>query len=133
MKIILIADNDKCLQWSLSTWLRFCGEDFLVMTADTGREALSLLAAFHPDLVITTLRMPGLDEKEYLNKVAASCIKTPIIAMTPYIDEEISERLRLLGASDHVMKPFKFEVMLEKIHFCCFRRMKENAFAGSEQ
>ena len=130
MKKILLVDDNNCLLWSLSTWLGYCGGGFTVVTADTGCKALDILESSRPDLLITGLRLPDVDGLSFIRCVAASCAEIPVIALASYVDEEVRERMNILGACDYLLKPFKFDALLDKMYSCGRLGAREGQLVG---
>jgi DNA-binding response OmpR family regulator len=78
-----------------------------VMEARDGLEALQLLSATPPDLVITDLQMPRLDGLGLLRRMKEQGITIPVVLMTFYGSEEIAIEVFRLGVRDYVIKPFE--------------------------
>ena len=103
-KKILIVDDDEQILELLSEVLE--EEGFITDSASDGEEALKKLedASYH--LVISDIRMPGIDGFEVLQQVKEKYKKTKVILMTGYTEEyDISDAL-ILGADDYITKPF---------------------------
>jgi CheY-like chemotaxis protein len=77
---VLIVEDDPNARRALSELLQ--EEGFCVDEAQSGLEALPKLTAFHPDLVLTDLRMPGMDGLELLRQVRAAEHPPAIVIMT---------------------------------------------------
>lgn len=67
---LLVVDDDPHLLRALAMCLRVAGYD--VTTARNGSEALVRLAEFAPDLIISDIRMPGMDGHRLVRQVRAS-------------------------------------------------------------
>ena len=78
----------------------------LVAVARTGRELVELCRALHPDLVITDIKMPGIDGIDAATKIYEE-MPIPVILVSAYSDAKLIER----AESDHIMaylvKPIK--------------------------
>ena len=103
---ILLAEDDLLLQRSLSSFLD--EEGYRVQTADDGSQAWELFRQIGADLLITDLRMPGMDGLELLGKVLQQQPGTPVIILSGAgtMDDTI-EALRL-GAWDYLTKPLHY-------------------------
>lgn len=102
-KILIVDDEEdilKVLKFLLSR------EGYEVDTALTGEEALELLKKKNYDLVLTDLRMPGIDGIELLDKTLEINPSTAVVIMTAYASIESAVIAIKKGASDYIVKPF---------------------------
>lgn len=79
--------------------------DLKVLQASGGREALALLKAEKPDLVITDIYMDDLNGEMVIQLVRRLNAKTPIIVLSIETDKEYLGRLGKLGANAFLRKP----------------------------
>jgi CheY-like chemotaxis protein/anti-sigma regulatory factor (Ser/Thr protein kinase) len=103
MPTILIVDDDP-VDRALA---RACLEpfrDLRIMEATDGRKALEVLAGGSPDLIVTDLRMPGMDGLELVGKLQETYPFLPIILMTAFGSEELAVRALAAGAASYVPK-----------------------------
>jgi len=101
---ILVVDDEASVRFSLSELLRDEGHD--VREAEDGPTALAALAGEPADLVLTDLRMPGMDGLALLEKARAAHPETLFVLVTAQGDERTAVRALKLGAWDYVPKPF---------------------------
>lgn len=106
MALILIADDDPVVTDIVRFTLGARGH--VVGTVDNGTDALRVVEAKRPDLVILDCTMPGLGGVDVLRrmKTSATCFSTPVLMLTARSslqDEEIAFRA---GANDYLCKPF---------------------------
>ncbi len=87
---------------------------FRVACAGSGEEALELVEADEPDLIVLDLMLPGIDGYEVCRRVRerSSC---PIIMLTARGAEEDKVRGLRLGADDYVTKPFSAQELLARV------------------
>ena len=87
---------------------------YRVACAASGEEALELVAADEPDLIVLDLMLPGIDGFEVCSRVRerSSC---PIIMLTAKGSEEDKVRGLRLGADDYVTKPFSAQELLARV------------------
>ncbi len=104
---ILLVDDDSALITSLSEALHDMGAE--VATARCAEDALSLLAQGTPDLVLTDIRMPGMDGIELLELVRQRAPTTDVVLMTAYDDMPTVVRGMRAGALDFLVKPVNLE------------------------
>ena len=79
---ILVVDDDPVLLELLE--LRLATEGFEVRAAASGEQALGLLPAFRPDLVITDMKMDGMDGLALFEAVHRSAPALPVIILTAH-------------------------------------------------
>lgn len=114
MMRILLVDDQKSLRQSLSLMLQGAGLE--TDEAESGEEALFLLASQQYDLVITDLRMDGMSGVELLREIKREKPSLPVILITAYGSIDSAVDAMRLGAFDYLTKPFREQDILEKIH-----------------
>lgn len=109
MKTIAIIDDDEYIGNMLEELLH--KEDYEVMRAYSGTEALLLLSQHRPDLILLDLMLPGLPGEEVLPKIQ----DIPVIVISAKLDVQDKVKLLLGGASDYLTKPFDTKELLARI------------------
>ncbi|MBI3302386.1 MAG: sigma-54-dependent Fis family transcriptional regulator [Deltaproteobacteria bacterium] len=104
---ILVVDDERSIRVGLKGLLAKEGHE--VSTAESGEEALRLLDSQPFDLVLTDLRMPGLDGIGLLKKIKERHPDTLVVMMTAYGSEKIAVEAMKAGAHDYIVKPFDNE------------------------
>ena len=98
---ILVVDDDakilRFVRWSL----RLAGYE--VITATDGEDALLIMEARKPDLIVLDIVMPGMDGFEVLRRIRVD-EDTPVIAFSTH--SSFKEQALRLGANDFLAKPF---------------------------
>ena len=102
---ILIVDDDDALRDSLQ--LVLSSEDYQVVGARSGEEALELLGSAAPEIVLCDLRMPGMNGMQLLPELARRQPGATLILMSAYGTEELALEAMKLGAYDYLAKPFQ--------------------------
>ena len=110
---ILIIDDDSSLRRVLEYNLQQEGYD--VVTAADGESGLRLFAEKFPALVITDLKMPGMDGIETLREIKKKKPLVEVIMLTGHASVESGIQGMQLGAFDYVMKPVALDELLEKV------------------
>ena len=110
---ILIIDDDLQLRQSFERLLS--AEGYSVTAAVSGEEALEMVDEDLPDLVITDVRLPGMDGLETFKAIRAIEPKLPVIVMTAFGTTEMAIEATKMGAFDYVLKPFEIPDMLDLI------------------
>jgi two-component system response regulator PilR (NtrC family) len=110
---IVVADDEALARQSVAELLR--EEGYHVYEAADGQAALQMLEEIDVDLVLSDLRMPGVDGLAVLKKVREVYPQTMVVLMTAYASvETVVEALRL-GAQDYLLKPLLFDDLLHKV------------------
>ena len=123
---ILVVDDEADACETLAELLR--EEGYLVETAADGLKALAKLDAFAPDVVITDLKMPGLDGMGLMHKVHEEDRDRGVIVMTASNAVDTAVAAMRAGAADYLVKPFHFdELALVTQRTLERRRLKQEA------
>ncbi len=109
MKIFL-AEDERILRVSLADELRDAGYQVFEFAEASG--VLQKIAEESPDLLITDIRMPGIDGLELLEKVKQISPDTFVVVMTAYTSVDTAIKALKLGAYDYLSKPFRNEEIL---------------------
>jgi DNA-binding NtrC family response regulator len=112
---VVVIDDEVNAATALETLLREDG--YQVARAHDARAGLQLLEKEEPDVVLTDLRMPGMDGIELLSKIKQIRPETMVILMTAYGTVKTAVRAMKLGAEDYLGKPIdveELEVVLQR-------------------
>lgn len=109
MKHILIVDDDVPIGNMLEELLT--QEGYRISRAYSGTEALLVLSACRPDLILLDLMLPGLSGEQVLPKLKG----IPVIVVSAKVDVTDKVDLLLGGAADYVTKPFDTKELLARI------------------
>lgn len=112
-KRILVVDDEESVVFFLGESLAELGPGYMVETARSGEEALARIAHQPFDLVITDLRMPGVDGLELLQTLHATQPDTRLILMTAYGSDRVEAEARRLKVYRYITKPFKIEDLVD--------------------
>ncbi len=104
--ILIVEDEPKMLRL---LDLNLAEEGYATHTAQDAETALKILRREKIDLVLTDLKLPGMDGLEFLQAVKRSNANIPAIVMTAYGTVETAVEAMKAGASDYVLKPFSIE------------------------
>src|SRR3972149_1942866 len=113
---IVVIDDEVNAATALEPLLREDGYEGA--SAHDARGGLLLLEKAEPDVVLTDLRMPGMDGLELLQKVKEVRPETMVILMTAYGTVKTAVKAMKLGAEDYLGKPIdveELEVVLQKV------------------
>ena len=117
---VLVVDDEAVIREGLTRILE--GGGLAVETAKNGHAAIELLQQKEFDLIITDLKMPGMDGFEVLNAVKILQPDTPVIMITGYATVETAVEAMKFGTVDYLVKPFSPEQILEKVHHALDKR-----------
>lgn len=107
MTRVLLVEDEESLRITLSANLEL--EDFDVVEAADGQEALEALATQSFDLILSDIRMPKLGGVDLLQQVKEKYPDTPVVLMTAYAQEAQIERAITEGVHAVLKKPFDFD------------------------
>jgi len=115
---ILVVDDDTGTLNALKAYLASAGHEAVV--AKDGYQALSAIRASTDraesiDLLVTDLKMPGIDGLELIRAAKNERPGLPIILMTAYGDESVRREVDGLGSCGYLDKPFSPEKLLKEI------------------
>ena len=132
MKHLLLVEDEAPLREALAE--RLAEQGFEVEQADTGERAIEKLAEFAFDIVITDLRLPGLDGTRVLEAALLRYPDIVCIIVTGYGTVKDAVEAIKHGAADFVTKPFQFDELMHALNSVLEqRRLKsENAYLRSQ-
>lgn len=101
---VLVVDDQRDFCQLVARWLRKLGGGLRVELAASAAEALALMESRTPDLVITDLRMPGMDGLELTRKVKEKARAPVVVVMTSVGPQQFREHANAAGADYCVEK-----------------------------
>ena len=104
---ILVVDDEKLIRWSVGERLQRDGYE--VLSAESGEEALELVAANAPDLMLLDVRLPGIDGLATLQRALALHPDVSVLMMSAHSTVDIAVEAMKHGAVDFLVKPFPFQ------------------------
>jgi DNA-binding response OmpR family regulator len=113
--LILLAEDSDPLRLLYARRLEARGFD--VLQASDGEEALGLLGAFCPDLILTDLMMPGLDGLGLLRRLheIPEMGSVPVVVMSAVISASAEREAREAGAADFLGKPVDSDELFNRV------------------
>ena len=132
MAVILVVDDEPSMREFLSIYLEKLGHR--VVSAGSGETALALADKESPDLVVSDIRMPGMDGLELLAKMKAKRPDQAFILITAFAAPEDAVAAMKNGAFDYITKPFQLEEVKRIVEAALSRRpvLTENARDGED-
>ncbi len=113
---ILVVDDESSARSALSEILS--DEGYKVRTAADGFRALSAASEFAPDVVLTDLKMPGMDGLALLKRLEETMPETAVILMTAFGAVESAVDAMRQGASNYLTKPLNSDELLLILERC---------------
>jgi DNA-binding NtrC family response regulator len=110
---VLVVDDEAVIRDALKRILE--GERFSVETCVSGHSAIESLHERDFDLIVTDLKMPGMNGIEVLKAVKTLQPEAPVIMITGYASVDTAVEAMKNGAVDYLAKPFSPEQFLEKV------------------
>lgn len=110
---ILIIDDEKLMRVSLEAQLK--KEGFFVKALKSAGEALKYIRSEEFDIVVSDLRLPGLDGIEFLKEIKNISPETIVIIMTAYGTVESAVTAMSEGAFDYICKPFSTDELIIRL------------------
>lgn len=116
MKRILLVDDSRVTRELIKVYL--IAKDVELQEAQDGAEALRMIRASPPDLVLADLRMPRLDGYGLCQALQADprLRKVPVLILTSNRDAEAERRLKAAGARQVLQKPIQPQPLQDAIH-----------------
>jgi two-component system response regulator MprA len=113
---LLVADDSETVLLMLQRRLEIEGYD--VVTATDGFEALERLreaGSEKPDVILLDAMMPNMSGTEVLEQLREQGSKIPVLMISAHLDAQEPDRMRSLGATDCIPKPFEWDDLIGKI------------------
>jgi CheY-like chemotaxis protein len=108
---ILVVDDDVATRDAISEVLRNMGAD--VKAAESAEEALTAVAAFHPELLLCDIAMPGEDGYAFIRRLRALGVdgggSMPALALTALATDDDRQRSLAAGYQMHLTKPIDID------------------------
>ena len=110
---VLVVDDEPAIADLVGTALRY--EGFDVATAGSGRDVLTLVESFRPDLIVLDIMLPDLDGFEVQRRLSDRGRRIPVLFLTARDATEDKVRGLTIGGDDYVTKPFSLEELIARI------------------
>jgi YesN/AraC family two-component response regulator len=106
---ILVIDDEKATLSMFRLFLDAYG--YTVYTAENGTEGLAIFKKEKPEIVLTDIKMPGIDGLAILRQIKAIDPNAAVIVITGHGDTALAEQAIALDAADFINKPIKRQAL----------------------
>ena len=120
---ILVVDDEPAIRKLLRVGLGAEGYD--IVEAPNAREALALVAAQRPDLILLDLGLPDMPGHEILQRWRDEALELPVIILSSRTDEAGIVQALEIGADDYVTKPFGMKELAARIRVALRHRLQQ--------
>ncbi|MBI2605921.1 MAG: sigma-54-dependent Fis family transcriptional regulator [Deltaproteobacteria bacterium] len=104
---ILVVDDEETIRKLLTA--RFAREGWTVECTEDGRQGAEMAVSTDPNVIVTDIKMPGLDGFQFMDAVGAGGCECPIIVITGHGEKECAIEAMHKGAFDYLEKPFDMD------------------------
>jgi DNA-binding NtrC family response regulator len=101
---ILVVDDEKLIRWSVSERLQRDG--YQVLSAESGEQALEVIAATPPDVMLLDVKLPGIDGVQTLRQALGLHPELAVLMMSAHSTVDVAVEAMKHGAIDFLVKPF---------------------------
>ncbi|NNF91058.1 MAG: sigma-54-dependent Fis family transcriptional regulator [Boseongicola sp.] len=108
---VAIVDDEQDMRQSISQWLALSG--FETETFPSAEDALKGLGNDYPGVVVSDIKMPGMDGMAFLKRLMSVDSALPVIMITGHGDVPMAVEAMRVGAFDFLEKPFNPDRMTE--------------------
>ena len=116
-KHICVLDDDKSIRWVLDKALK--KENYNVSCFENVESFLEDFQKVSPDIIISDVRMPGINGIDMLEKIKREYPSIPIIIMTAFSDLETTVSSLQKGAYEYITKPFDIDSVISIVNSAC--------------
>ena len=120
---LIIVDDEEGIRWQLKDYFEI--QEYQVLTAGTGEEAVRLALGEQPDLILLDISLPDIDGLEVCRQIREK-VNCPILFLTARVEEQDRINGFLMGGDDYIVKPFSIEELGARV-MAHLRREKRSA------
>lgn len=109
---MLLVDDYRSLREGILLLLE---DDYRVVAVETGEQAMEVVSALGPDIILLDLKLPGISGVEVLTEMRSRKIDSPVLIISAIQDPAVAANLYRMGACDYLTKPFGIRELRGKI------------------
>ncbi len=117
---VLLVDDEAMVREATAQWLELSGFD--VRTFSRAEAALEQIDPFCEGILLTDVRMPGMDGIQLMQETLKRAPDMPVILLTAHGDVDMAMAAMRDGAYDFIEKPYVPDRLVERIHRACEKR-----------
>ena len=122
---VWIVDDDRSIRWVLEKAMQAVG--IAVEVFEEGTAVLAKLKQSQPDVLVSDIRMPGIDGLQLMSEIKQLAPKLPVIIMTAYSDLDSAVSVYEGGAFEYLPKPFDVDEAVELVRRAITHRQENVA------
>jgi len=103
---VLIVDDEPRHRRVLASVIESLRPEYEVLSAKNGKEALEIVDSRHIHIIITDIKMPGMDGLTFMDALGDRIKNMKVIILSGFASFEYAQKAMNLGASDFILKPF---------------------------
>lgn len=112
---LLIAEDEKYLREKVTKNIDWAAHGYHVFVACDGEEALEIIRTEQIDILVTDIRMPGMDGIELTERAMGINSDLKVIVISGHAEFELAQASIRLGVEDYILKPFRSERLLDVV------------------
>ncbi len=112
---ILLVDDHEVVRLGLKALLERHPQFDIIGEASSAREAIELVANYHPDVVVMDIRLPGTSGIEACEEITSRFPETRVLMLTSYAEDEMLFSAIRAGASGYVLKQIGGEELVRAL------------------
>lgn len=120
---VWIVDDDRSIRWVLEKALQKAG--IHTRSFSGADDVLEALGKSQPDVILTDIRMPGMDGFALLQRLQSRCPDLPVIVMTAHSDLESAVSAFHGGAFEYLPKPFDMDEAVDRVRRACVQAQSQ--------
>ena len=125
---VWVVDDDRSIRWVLEKAMQ--AVDIDVRVFEHGNDVLEELKTSQPDVLVSDIRMPGIDGLQLMAEIKQIAPKLPVIIMTAYSDLDSAVAVYEGGAFEYLPKPFDVDEAVELIRRAVNHRHEQAGESG---
>jgi two-component system nitrogen regulation response regulator GlnG len=122
---VWVVDDDRSIRWVLEKAMQ--AEGINVTVFENGNSVLEQLKSSEPDVLVSDIRMPGIDGLELMARIKEQAPKLPVIIMTAYSDLDSAVSVYEGGAFEYLPKPFDVDEAIDLVKRAVEHRQEKEA------
>src|SRR5690554_759504 len=112
---LLIAEDEKSLREKVTGNVDWEGLGYKLFVAKDGEEALEIIKREPIDILVTDIRMPGMDGLELTERAKSINDQLKVIIISGHAEFELAQSSIRLGVEDYLLKPFRTKRLLDVV------------------